>query len=118
MRGFLAHLPATAILGILLLLGSISAVQAQSTSPATAAPAGAPSTAPAGSPSGAAQPLIDLNSASAEELQTLKGIGPARAAAIVKGRPYRGKDELYRKDIVPRAVYEDIKDQIVARQRG
>jgi competence protein ComEA len=36
----------------------------------------------------------------------------------VKGRPYKGKDELHRKDIIPPAVHEDIKDQIVARQKS
>lgn len=60
---------------------------------------------------------IDLNSASADELQTLKGIGPVRAAAIVKGRPYRGKDELVRRGIIPQSVYDEITDRIVARQK-
>lgn len=60
--------------------------------------------------------LIDINSASREELQTLKGIGTARADAIVKARPYKGKDELHRRGIVPQSVYDEIKDRIVARQ--
>ena len=106
-----------ALLGPLLLPTGISAVRAQTASPATAAPSTAPSPAPGGSPSATSrQDLIDINSASTDDLQALKGIGPARAAAIVKGRPYRGKDELHRKDIIPRSVYEDIKDRIVARQ--
>lgn len=82
-------------------------------------PATAPSTPP---PAAAAKPdakaeLIDINSASAEELSRLKGIGEARSAAIVKGRPYRGKDELVRKKILPESVYAGIKDQIIAKQK-
>ena len=60
--------------------------------------------------------LMDINSASEKELATLKGIGDARAKAIVKGRPYKGKDELVQKKIIPESVYADIKDQIIAKQ--
>jgi DNA uptake protein ComE-like DNA-binding protein len=59
---------------------------------------------------------IDINRAKADELMTLKGIGEARAAAIIKGRPYARKDELVQKKIIPESVYNDIKDQIVAKQ--
>lgn len=62
-----------------------------------------------------AEPM-DINSASETELASLKGIGDVRAKAIVKGRPYKGKDDLLRKKIVPKNVYEDIKDQIIAKQ--
>lgn len=59
---------------------------------------------------------IDINRAKAEELMTLKGIGEARAAAIVKGRPYARKDELVQKKILPESVYNEIKDKIIAKQ--
>ena len=62
-----------------------------------------------------AEPM-DINSASEKELATLKGIGDARAKAIVKGRPYKGKDDLVSKKIIPQGVYDDIKDQIIAKQ--
>ena len=62
-----------------------------------------------------AEPM-DINSASEKELATLKGIGDARAKAIVKGRPYKGKDDLVAKKIIPQSVYDDIKDQIIAKQ--
>ncbi len=60
--------------------------------------------------------LIDINRATAEELMKLKGIGEARAAAIIKGRPYARKDDLVRKKIVPQSIYDQIKDQIIAKQ--
>lgn len=60
---------------------------------------------------------LDINSASVEQLRDLKGVGPARAEAIVKGRPYSGKDDLVHKKIVPQSVYDQIQDQIVARQK-
>lgn len=59
---------------------------------------------------------IDINRAKAEELMTLKGIGEARAKAIIKGRPYARKDELVQKKIIPQSVYDEIKDQIIAKQ--
>src|SRR5688572_28111658 len=60
--------------------------------------------------------LIDINTASEKELASLKGIGDVRAKAIVKGRPYKGKNELVDKKIVPQGVYDDIKEQIIAKQ--
>jgi len=67
-----------------------------------------------GAPKGA---LMDINSASEKELDTLPGIGEARAKAIVKNRPYKGKDELVQKKIIPQGVYDGIKDQIIAKQK-
>ncbi len=60
---------------------------------------------------------LDINRASVEELMTLKGIGEVRAAAIIRGRPYGRKDELVQQGIVPYAVYDEIKDQIIAKQK-
>ena len=74
-----------------------------------AKPAAAPAAAPKAEP-------MDINSASEKELASLKGIGEARSKAIVKGRPYKGKDELVQKKIIPQNVYDDIKDQIIAKQ--
>jgi DNA uptake protein ComE-like DNA-binding protein len=77
-------------------------------------PAGAQS--PAGLQQFAQAPL-DINSASKEQLDALPGIGSARADAIIKGRPYKGKDDLVQKKILPQNVYDGIKDKIIARQR-
>jgi competence protein ComEA len=85
------------------------------TTPSTAAPSttGQPSAA---SSSQQQSGLIDINSASAEELDKLPGIGPARAQAIIANRPYKGKDDLSQRKILPQNVYNQIKEKIVARQ--
>ena len=59
---------------------------------------------------------MDINTASVEDLQTLPGIGEAYSKKIVENRPYARKDELVKKNIVPQATYDKIKDQIIAKQ--
>jgi DNA uptake protein ComE-like DNA-binding protein len=62
--------------------------------------------------------LIDINSASKQELMTLSGIGDALSQKIIDNRPYRGKNDLVRKNIIPQATYDKISDQIIARQNA
>lgn len=58
---------------------------------------------------------IDLNSASESELDTLPGIGKARADAIVKNRPYKSTDDLVSRHVIPQKVYDGLKDKVVVR---
>ena len=70
---------------------------------------------PAATAPAKAEPM-DINRASRKDLMTLPGIGEARADAIIKNRPYRGKNEILDKKLVPANVYNDIKDKIIAKQ--
>jgi competence protein ComEA len=97
---------------------SIAATPSTAATPGTSAiaPASRGNTTPATRPQAPSSALVDINSASSADLDALPGIGKARAAAIIKNRPYKGKDELLSRHVLPSNVYNAIKDKVIAKQ--
>ncbi|HVG28054.1 MAG TPA: helix-hairpin-helix domain-containing protein [Acidobacteriaceae bacterium] len=60
--------------------------------------------------------MLDINTATADQLKTLPGVGDAYAKRIIDGRPYSAKNQLMTKGVLPKGTYEKIADKIVARR--
>jgi len=87
----------TLLLGLVMLLGAAAAMAQTRTAPPPAAS------------------LVDLNSASRDDLMSLEGIGEVRADAIIRARPFKAKTELVERRLIPEALYDKIADKVVAR---
>jgi len=108
--GYIKRIPLLFVLLGMLVPSAFPQATGKSTAGKSAKSTAAATKTPAGD-------LLDINSATAEQLDALPGIGKGYSEKIIKNRPYRAKNELVDKKIIPAATYEKIKDKIIAKQK-
>ena len=110
------------MLGVALLLfsglgiaQSSSSAKSGSSSPATAKSSSSSQAGGSMSKAGSSD-MMDINSATKDQLATLPGIGDAYSQKIIDGRPYNQKTDLVRRKVIPQATYDKISTMIIARR--
>jgi competence protein ComEA len=106
-----------ALVSAFVLAASVSFAVEKKLNPITMRPVGEQKTAEVAIVSRTTQgELLDINSASEKQLMAVKGIGAEYSERIIAGRPYFNQEQLVTRKIIPREIYEAIKDQIIAKQ--
>jgi competence protein ComEA len=118
MLKFITRACVTTLLAGSMAVGLAGQATAPKPAPKTTAPTGAAKAAPATAKPAAtkAADLLDINTATKEQLAMLPGIGDAYAAKIIAGRPYKTKTQLKTDKVIPDATYDKIAGKIIAKQ--
>jgi competence protein ComEA len=105
-------MPKNLVSRILIALFAVTLISGMAFGQATkkSAPAGSDQMAKSGD-------LVDINSATKDQLDALPGIGAAYSQKIIDGRPYAKKTDLVTKKILPQTTYNKIKDKVIAKQK-